>query len=85
MLNVCFLAVIDALIFLLELLQTACFCQNSSALTGVKRVARRADTYANFLHSGACHEGVSASASNFAFLILRVNIFLHGVNFLLVS
>ena len=85
MLNVCFLAVVDALVLLLELLQTAGFCQNSTALAGVKRVARRADSYADFLHCGAGHEGVSAGACNFAFLILRMNIFFHGVNFLLMS
>ncbi len=78
-LYVSFLAVIDALVFFLELLKAACLSQNSAAFAGVKRVARRAYTYTDFLHSGACHEGVSASASNFAILIIWVNVFLHVV------
>lgn len=48
-------------------------------------MARRADSYADLFHCGACHESVSAGACNFAFLICGVNVFLHGVEILLVS
>ena len=83
MLNVSFLAVINALILLLELLKAAGLSQNSASFAGVERMTSRADPYTNFLQCGACHEGIPASASNFAFLISRMNIFLHSVESLL--
>ena len=84
LLYVCLLAVIDALILLLELLQTAGLSQNAPPLASVERVARRTNTYADFLHGRTGHESISAGTSNFAFLVLRVNILLH-VYSLLVS
>ena len=76
-LNLSFLAVINALVLRLEFLQSSGFGEYSAFLAWVERVTGGTDTDSDLFEGWACYESIAAGAGYFALLIFRVNVFLH--------
>ncbi|MPL96807.1 hypothetical protein SDC9_42991 [bioreactor metagenome] len=72
------LAVVDALILPLELLEPSRLRQHTAAfLAGVERMAGRTDAHPDLLVGGAGFKRIAAGARHRAFLVARVDILFH--------